>query len=380
MPSVNRLLQDILDATQGGGGLDPEQQAAVQSIIDAPDETLMLARSGVLQPSPLVKTSESEISGQTEINLSNRGTLINLEQYTIQEAGQTLLQRDKTTGRRNIFCGVPVFFDRTLGDGQTVSGKPYSIDWGEVQYFPAQLLDEAENIGNYSFPAPVSFDRVTSKLTFRFKNQVSGVRVTIQELSPTGPIIYQSQNDAEWMAGEGLDVQLDGTCVVDLFDPDQGTPTLFETTVPLFVTVEKYTNPEQMISIGTLVSPIAPGIFLPYITQEYFLETRSELVNAKIYTPVYKNADSTDLAINDLETIAADADFNGGFTLTVDVSEVNTFKVFDYAGRWNAGSRSITVALSNGDNYFLTRKNRTYFFYKDELNNWQWYYTPNFLG
>ena len=34
-----------------GGGLDPQQEAAVQSIIDAPDNSILLARSGKVEPS-----------------------------------------------------------------------------------------------------------------------------------------------------------------------------------------------------------------------------------------------------------------------------------------------------------------------------------------
>ncbi len=363
-----------------GFSLSQDQIDAIDSIVEVPDDFILLGENGKAVASPLKKTGLSQISGQTEIVLSNRGKLIEIEQYRIEEAGQTLLQSDKTTGRRNIFCGVPVDFSVVQGDGKTVTGKPYSIDWGEIQPFAAQPLNETSNVGNYSFPAPVTFQRVISQIQFKLVTQITGVRLTIQEINASGPIIYQSHNDEEWQAGEGLNVLPNGDCIINLLDPDQGTPILVEPAITLWVTIEKFDNPSELDLIGTVLSPLAPGVFLPFVLQEYFIEERSGLVNAKIYTPVYKNALSSDLSISDLETIAADADFAGGFTLTVDVSEVNTFKVFDYAGRWNAGSRRITVALSNGDNYFLTRRNRNYFFYKDESNNWQWYYTPNFLG
>ena len=383
------LVNNVLDASEvkvlyesnpDTNAFENNDLEITESVRSAPDDVLLLAKAGKLEPSPLRKVSASQVSGQTEIVLSNRGKLIELEQYRIEEAGQTLLQSDKTTGRRNIFCGVPVDFSVVQGDGKTVTGKPYSIDWGEVQPFAAQPLNETSNVGNYSFPAPVTFQRVISQIQFKLVTQTTGVRLTIQEINASGPVIYQSHNDEEWQAGEGLNVLPNGDCIINLLDSDQGTPILVEPAITLWVTIEKFDNPSQLDLIGTTLSPLAPGVFLPFVLQEYFLETRSELVNAKIYTPVYKNALSSDLSIGDLETIAADADFAGGFTLTVDVSEVNTFKVFDYAGRWNAGSRRITVALSNGDNYFLTRRNRNYFFYKDESNNWQWYYTPNFLG
>ena len=381
------LVNNVLDASEvkvlyesnpDTNAFENSDLAVSNSVKTAPDNSIMLASSGTLAPSPLVKESSAQISGQTEINLSNRGELIGLQQFSISEASQTLLQRDKTTGRRNIFCGVPIDFSVILGDGKKVTGKPYSIDWGEIQPFAAQPLFNESRQGNYSFLAPITFDRTVTKINFKFQSQVTGVRLVIQENDASGPVVFRSHNDEEWESGEGLNIDVNGDGVVDLFDPDQGTPILFETTVPLWITVEKFGDDSGLVILGT--TTLFPPLFTPYTIQEYFLESRSELVNAKIYTPVYKSASSSDFSINDLETIAADADFAGGFTLTVDVNEVNTFKVFDYAGRWNSGSRRITVALSNGDNYFLTRRNRSYFFYKDESNNWQWYYTPNFLG
>lgn len=375
----NQLLEEIL--ANPGGGLNPEQSEAVQSIIDAPDETLMLARSGKLEPSPLKKVSASQISGQTEIVLSNRGKLIELEQYRIEEAGQTLLQSDKTTGRRNIFCGVPVDFSVVQSDGKTVTGKPYSIDWGKIQPFAAQPLNETSNVGNYSFPAPVTFQRVISQIQFKLVTQITGVRLTIQEINASGPIIYQSHNDEEWQAGEGLTVLPNGDCIINLLDPDQGTPILVEPAITLWVTIEKFDNPSQLDLIGTTLSPLAPGVFLPFVLQEYFLETRSELVNAKIYTPVYKNENSTDLTINNLESIAADVTtlpFGGSFTLTVDVNEVDFFRVFDYAGLISP-FREVIVSLSNGDNYILDRNARMWEWYKDENGVWQWFYYRNFI-
>ena len=251
--------------------------------------------------------------------------------------------------------------------------------------FNAQPDTDATNQGNYSFPAPVTPpDRVISKIFVKVQTQVTGVRLVLRELSPTGPIIFKSHSDAEWESGEGIVFDVAGDGVINMTDESNdyatGYPFAVSVSVPLFATIEKFENPEQLVLVGTTVNPAAPGVFLPYQIQEYYLETRSELVNSLIYTPVYKDANSTDLTINDLETIAADTDSAGSVTLTVDVNNVNVFWVFDYAGRWNAGSRRVTIALSNGDNYFLTRRNRKYFFYKDESGNWQWYYENHFLG
>ena len=96
--------------------------------------------------------------------------------------------------------------------------------------------------------------------------------------------------------------------------------------------------------------------------------------------PHYLNSTSVDKTAFDGQTYAADSSngAGGGFTITAD-TDANSFSVFDYAGNWNAGSRRVTVSIGL-DNYFLTRRNREYFFYKDETNNWQWYYKPNFRG
>ena len=70
----NDLLEKILSASGGGGSLDPEQTAAVQSIIDAPDDTIMLARSGVLAPSQLKQESLTKVVGETQMQLFNKFT------------------------------------------------------------------------------------------------------------------------------------------------------------------------------------------------------------------------------------------------------------------------------------------------------------------
>jgi hypothetical protein len=375
----NDLLEKILSASGGGGSLDPEQTAAVQSIIDAPDDTIMLARSGVLAPSQLKQESLTKVVGETQMQLFNKGETMSFgEQFSITEAGGGLMQRDVTTGKRDIFAGSPVDFSAT-GD-QKVTGNPYSIEWGEINFDNTQPLTEATRQGNYSFPAPVTFTRVISQINFKLLTQVTGVRLVISEASAGGVTIFKSHTDAEWESGAGVDVDATGMGIINLLDPEQGTPILVETTVPLFATIEKYGDDSDLTLVGTTLNPAAPGLFLPFQTQNYFTETRSELVNSKIYTPIYKQANSSDLTINNMETIAADADVNGAFSLTVDVTSVSVFWVFDYAGGWNGGSRRIDIILSNGDTYQLTRKNRKYFFYKDEADNWQWYYQSFFMG
>ena len=377
----NELLEEILLAINGGAPLSPEQEAAVQSIIDAPDDNIMLARSGVLAPSLFSQESDTQIKGEVDLELSNKNPIRFGEQFVIGEAGSTLLVRDKTTSSLNTFCGTPVDFSSS---GE-ITGKPYSLSWGEYQMLSAQPDTDATRQGDYTFPAPVNEpDRVISKIFVKVQSQVSGVRVVLRELSPSGPVIFKSHSDAQWEAGEGIEFDINGDGVINLVDEANefatGYPFAVSTQISLFATIEKFENPEELVLIGTVLNPLAPGVFLPYQIQEYYLETRSELVNSLIYTPIYKDANSTDLNINNLEAIAADTDSAGSLTLSVDVDNVDVFWVFDYAGRWNGNQRRVTVSLSNGDNYFLTRRNRKYFFYKDSSNTWQWYYQPNSLG
>ena len=90
-----------------GAALTPPQEDAINSIINAPDDALVLANGGVLEPSLLKQTGMALIEGQTSLQVFNGGSPVGFgSQYIISEAGQTLLQRDVTTGRRNIFCGV----------------------------------------------------------------------------------------------------------------------------------------------------------------------------------------------------------------------------------------------------------------------------------
>lgn len=353
------------------------EKDTVDSISSLPDNSIPISSSGGLSPSQLTQESLTRVSGEVEIKVFNRDALSFGDQYAIAEAGGTLLIRDKATGRRAIPCGIPVDFSVTLGE--MITGKPYSVDWGEISFFNAQPLMESTRQGNYSFLAPVTFDRVITKFNVKLQSQVTGVRLTIRENNQSGAVIFKSHTDAEWQQGQGISIDANGDGVIDLLDPDIGTPILVETSIPLWVTVEKFQNPQDLFIVGTTVSPLNPGVFLPFTTQEYFIESRSELVNAKIYTPIYKNSTSPDLNIQDLQTIAADGSL-GSFALSVDVSEVNVFQVFDFNGNWNSGSRKITVNLSNGDTYELTRSNRIYYFYKDESGNWQWYYETKRLG
>jgi hypothetical protein len=366
--------------TGGGGGnpLTPDQEAAVDSIVNAPDDALLLSVNGQVAPSLFRQTSDIKIEGEAEVQLLNRSAVSFGEQFAVSEAGGTLMTRDRTTGRRTIPCSSPVNFSAV--SPEAVTGKPFSFRWSDIQFFPAQPDTDATNQGNYQFLAPITFDRVITSLNFKVQTPVNGVRVIIQENNSSGPVIFKSHTDLEWERGEGIVFDLSGNGTIDLLDPEQGTPILVETSIPLFVTIEKFSNPQDLVIVGTVLNPAAPGLFLPFLTQNYFIETRSELVNSLIYTPVYKNATSADLSVNNLETIAADTDSFGALTLNVNVDDVDVFWVFDYAGRWNSFSRRVTVSLSNGDNYFLTRRNRKYFFYKDDQGNWQWYYEPHFLG
>ena len=123
---------------------------------------------------------------------------------------------------------------------------------------------------------------------------------------------------------------------------------------------------------------------IPYLVQNVQQYNDKEIYHLEDEIPTYKNASTppNELFINDAETISADTSnaSGGAFTLSVNVDDVSWFKVFDFGGNWNFLSRRLTIALSNGDTYALTRRRRKYTFYKDEQGVWQWYYTPYFVG
>ena len=62
------------DPTGGGGGnpLTPDQEAAVDSIVNAPDDALLLSVNGQVAPSLLRQSSETKIEGDTDLELSNK--------------------------------------------------------------------------------------------------------------------------------------------------------------------------------------------------------------------------------------------------------------------------------------------------------------------
>ena len=114
---------------------------------------------------------------------------------------------------------------------------------------------------------------------------------------------------------------------------------------------------------------------IPYLIQNVQQFNNKEIYHLEDDIPRYVDSTSSAEAkiINNVETIAADGTA-GAFTLSVDVNDVDSFQVFDFAGNWNGGSRKVTVSLSNGDTYELTVRRRIYFFYKDENGDWQWYF------
>ena len=130
----------------------------------------------------------------------------------------------------------------------------------------------------------------------------------------------------------------------------------------------KVTSPDgDVIMLGD--STVGPSGF-PYVRQQVLLWRDVPVGLLSDNVPHYVDDTTPTPVAFDGQTYAVDTT-NGIVTITADVN-ANSFAVFDFAGNWNF-SRRVEVVIGS-DIYILSSRRRIYYFYRDELNNWQWYF------
>lgn len=361
MTTRNELLEEILAAIATGGGLTPEQLDAVNSILNLSDAYVPIKQdsSNGLVDSEMFQDPDGTLITPGAIQSGTNTFKLDLA-WLLDSAGFNV--RMKNIGSGEDFRVVFSQFNKMRHPGLIRVNNGNPLDSGNDFSLPINLVD-ADILTNpeYTIPAipPISNEEGQTATTALVKIDPSSVLTNWKLEFTINGTLYTIFRD-NVTSGD----------YVFVYEP--------EIDIPVGATLQvKITSDDGDVKmLGDSVSGI------PYLVQSVQQYNDKQIYHLEDEVPTYKSAltSPTDLFINNAETIAADTDVAGAFTLSVDVNEVDWFNVFDFAGRWNFGSRRLTIALSNGDNYFLTRRNRKYFFYKDEQGVWQWYYTPHFLG
>lgn len=333
-----------------GDGLSPDQEDAVDSIINAPDDQLLLARSGVLQASTAFQ-SAGDTTIKNDVGAYEAGPSPGYKlglAWTLNSAGQNVNFTNEGTndnfhpvwqkylvGRENIFArnrfgtvDVPietVFTDQLTNPTWTIVVPSISTEEGQTAVY-----------------SDVKFDAASVVTNLKIIVNINGTdyREILVNTAAIGDFRFFYDPPTDFFVGDTLTFSISSVDGDVILLGNNATLQPFNTTKVLLW---------DDVSVGLLSDNI----------------------------PHYFNSLSVAPTAMDGQTYAADGSL-GGFTILADPS-ASSFSVFDYAGNWNSSSRRITVSIGV-DSYFLTRRNREYFFYKDESNNWQWYYKANFRG
>ncbi len=336
-----------------GDGLSSDQEEAVDSIINAPDDQLLLARSGVLQASTAFQ-AVGETTIKNDVGAYEAGPSPGYKlglAWTLNSAGQNVnftnegssenfhpVWQRYLVGRKNIFAKNR--FDTADVPIETVfTDQLTNPTWSIV--VPAISTED----GQTAVYSDVKFDATSVVTNLKITVNINGTdyREILVDTAAVGDFRFFYDPPTDFFVGDTLTFSISSVDGDVVLLGNNATSQPFNTT--------------QVI----LWDDVPVGLLSDNV-------------------PHYLSLSSANKTAFDGQTYAADSsnEAGGGFTITAD-SDANSFSVFDYAGKWNAGSRKVTVSIGV-DNYFLTRRNREYFFYKDESDNWQWYYKSNFRG
>lgn len=341
------------DSWSNASGLTQEQSEFIESGVNSPDDQLVLVRSGKIEPSSAfqlvdettIRNDEGAYEAGPSLGynlglawrLNSAGQNVNFENQGANENFHPVWQK-YAVGRENIFARDRVA-DVTIPIETTFSDVLTDPVWSVT--VPSVFGEE----GQTATFTDVKFDASSTLTNIDVLININGVdyRTVTIPLATVGDFKFEYDPPTDFYVGD---------------------------TITFTVTSKD----------GSVALLGNNATSTPYVIQDVLLWNDVPVGLLSDQVPKYKNAFSTDLIAYDGQTYAADASnlSGGGFTITADAN-ANSFSVFDYAGNWNGGMRTVTVSIG-ADNYFLTRRNREYFFYKDEIGNWQWYYKPNFRG
>lgn len=347
------------DPNSSGGSLTPEQESAVDSILNLSDTYVPIKDDSV---DGLIDSQMRQLPDGTLLTpgviQSGTNTFKLGDAWLFDSAGRNIRYQNINTAENFNPLFQNFSKDRHPGFVRVRQGNP--LDGGNDYSLPINLID-TDVLTNpvYSLPIPpigdeegqtattavVKIDPTSVLTNLKLKFTINGTDFTTLTLAsiPSGDFIFDYEPEIDFKVGDLLMVTIssDDGDVKMLGDSNTGFP--------------------------------------------YLIQNVQTWVDKRIYhladdIPTYKNSTTpaNELFINDAETIAADTS-GGAITLDVDVSNIDWFNVFDYAGDWSS-TRRVTLNFSNGDTYVLTRRRRRYFFYKDEIGVWHWYYTDYRAG
>lgn len=313
------------DSWANMSGLTGEQTAAVQSIIDLDDNSIPIGMSGALTESDGIQDSSGwDIQGRVRANdlESDRDSIDVGDILRLSEDGGIIRQVDTTLLQSFYAATSQENADRSTTKAARIARTAET----EVTLQP----DKSENqAGNYSFQAPVTFNRNITEITIEMAQNVDNVRITFRENNSSGPILWESHTDQVWEAGGGYTFVADTETQLDLIDSAR-----VDTTIPLFVTIERFTNPSQMVVKGATIM----GQFLPFLRQKYTIQTRVELADASEITQPLGYA-----TINNFERINNNWESFGNVQLDNTESQVNEIEIVALKVQNNASNHDFRI-------------------------------------
>jgi hypothetical protein len=328
-----------------GGELTAAQEEAVDSIINAPQDTLLRGDNGKVAGSSFIQLPDETIETQKIVRSGTNNAYEIALAHTISSGGAFL---------------------SFLNTEEGVYKRAIAQEYG---------------VGRESIIVPFSFASVSLPIETVFSDELTNpvwtvvVPQVIDEDGQTATFADVKFAATSTLTNVVLDVTVNGTFQIRL---NVGTITVgdfnFEYEPPFDFkvgdTIQFAISSEDgdVVMLGNNVSGI------PFVTQDVNLWKNTQLSFRKDFVPKYVNSASSveDRTAQNAQVYAADGTA-GAFTITAD-ADAEFFSVFDFAGNWNAGARKITVVIGL-DSYELTQRKRNYFFYKDEGGTWQWYFS-----
>lgn len=339
-------------------GIPEEDQDVINSIKNLTPGNLPVAVTGGLEDSPATQEGEETIQAP-EVKV-NTNTLFLDSAWLIDSAGHGA--RMKNIGADEDFNIMFSRFDKERHPGlvRVRNGDPLNNNNDftlPINTIDTDVLTDPE----YTIPVIPSIGN----------EQGQTATTAIVKIDPssilTKWVLEFSINDTLYTVFK-QDVVTSGDFVFT-YNPEIDIPTGAKLTVKI------YSTDGDVKMLGDSVTGF------PYILQNVQQYNDKEIYHLEDQIPTYKDSSTpaNELFINNVEVIAADAS-NGGFTLQVDPTVVNSFTVFDYAGNINSFARQVDVEIIGGDTFELDRRNRKWFFYKDEDDIWRVYEQLAFRG
>ena len=190
------------DSWSNQTGLTPQQSSAVDSIVNLPDDSIPVSRSGALRASLGVQTEEERVSFDGAVG-SDKSDLSIGDNLSLSEDGATVRLNDPIDNIQALAAG-------TLLNSDGTTGINFALRRDNLQSIVLQPNDDETVVGTWTAHVPVTGNRIIKRLRTRFAQNATGIRIVIRQAADvsdtTGAILYQSHTESDWNNGAGLSV------------------------------------------------------------------------------------------------------------------------------------------------------------------------------